>query len=381
MLPHQLVQHGGDLLAMLIHVGVQNLVANGPHQQAGMVPVPAHPAGHVTFHIVLEKPCIVIGGLGTLPHIEGLVHHQNAHFIAQIHHLPRRRIVGGAQRVHAHGQHGLQLTPRCLHMESRPQCAQVVVQAHAVQLNMLPVEEQALVGIIPQGLEAHVLPDGLLPQPGLQLIAIGRLAAPQQRCLHLHFRITAAGFGHQRTIRRIQVMHRLCLALAHDLCLHTHRPAFTFMGGGHIHAIQRHMLLFQHVQRHITVNARAGVPAAVGTLVADMHRHFVIAFMQMPRQLRIKGRVAIAMGANHLAIHQHIAVHVHAIEPQQPHLVQLVSCHLQRPAIPAIRILIQILMIADQKIVGKRDLLPRRLLRLCISATVGQLDKAPAIVE
>ena len=72
MLPHSLHQPAGDLLAVFIRMGVINLIADGPEQKAGMIPVPAHPASHILFTPFLKKSAVVKLCLRKLPHIESL---------------------------------------------------------------------------------------------------------------------------------------------------------------------------------------------------------------------------------------------------------------------------------------------------------------------
>ena len=72
VLPHRRHQPAGNLLPVLVRMGVINLVSDGPQKQTGVIPVPAHPAAHVPLTPFLKKPAVVILRLGALPHVEAL---------------------------------------------------------------------------------------------------------------------------------------------------------------------------------------------------------------------------------------------------------------------------------------------------------------------
>ena len=143
-----------------------------------MAPVPPHPGRHVLGIGVGEEAGVVIGGLGQLPHVVELVHHQQAQAVAQVQQLPGGRIVAGADGVHAHLLHQPQLPFRRLFVERRAQRAQIVVQAHAVQLDDLAVEEKALIRGEFRFPEAHGNRLGLLAQGQPQAVEHGHVRRP-----------------------------------------------------------------------------------------------------------------------------------------------------------------------------------------------------------
>ena len=51
-------------------MGIVNFVTDTPHDNGGMVSVPANPACHVLFCPFIEKSGVVVFGLGLHPHIE-----------------------------------------------------------------------------------------------------------------------------------------------------------------------------------------------------------------------------------------------------------------------------------------------------------------------
>ena len=108
-----------------------------------MVPIPAHPFPDILPPVLLKEPGVVKGGLAPFPHVIQLAVRKEAHAVAQLHHLPGRGIVAETDGVDAHLLHQLQLPFGRLRIESRPQGAQVVVQAYAMQLNAPAVQEKA----------------------------------------------------------------------------------------------------------------------------------------------------------------------------------------------------------------------------------------------
>ena len=58
----------------------------------------------------MEKSCIVIVGLVSLPHIKALGENEEAHFICQLHKLNSGHIVAGSYSVDAHNSELFQLS-------------------------------------------------------------------------------------------------------------------------------------------------------------------------------------------------------------------------------------------------------------------------------
>ena len=52
-------------------MGIVDLIADRPHEKAGVIPVSAHPAAHILLAPFIEKSGIVKLCLGSLPHVKG----------------------------------------------------------------------------------------------------------------------------------------------------------------------------------------------------------------------------------------------------------------------------------------------------------------------
>ncbi|MNE80133.1 hypothetical protein D3C80_1766760 [compost metagenome] len=81
---------------------VVDFIPDAPHEQARMIPVAQHPAFHVNIRPILEKSCVIVSGLGTLPHVERLRDDEKSHLVRQIHKLGSWHIMRRADGVDAH---------------------------------------------------------------------------------------------------------------------------------------------------------------------------------------------------------------------------------------------------------------------------------------
>ncbi len=148
-------------------VGIVYLIADAPQDDAGVVPVPAHhgpqvgimPGGEgLEIALVDGRIDIVPGGpfvLGVLPFVKGLVHHKEAHPVAQVVELRHVGVVAAADGVAAALPQGLQTPLPDLRLHGRPQGASVMVDADALQLGLRAVQEKAFVWMELYPADAH----------------------------------------------------------------------------------------------------------------------------------------------------------------------------------------------------------------------------------
>ena len=85
--------------------------------------------------------------LADLPLVERLVHHQEAHAVAEIHEFRRVGIVAGADGVAPHLTQNLQTALPDALRDGGADASSLMVQADAVQLDAFAVEQEALVGV------------------------------------------------------------------------------------------------------------------------------------------------------------------------------------------------------------------------------------------
>ena len=279
-----------------------------------------------------------MGGLLLAPHVKGLVHHDEAHAVAQVEQLGGGRVVRTADAVAAHLLQYLQLALDGTGVDRRAQAAQVVVHAHAVYLDVLPVEEEAFLRIKLEGADAEgcVVDVGHLPvgqHRGAHGVPVGVLQAPQ------------------RGIVEGKLLHGLCLGigtglegrgcgLGHDVALGIDQLGAELQGGGLTEGVVHrgahgeagmvlghlvgcdvgaplcHVYGLKLAQPHVAINAAAGVPARVG-LLGIVHPHGQHVFsspLDVGREVVAEGDVSVGTGAQLVAVEVDGAVHVHAVE-------------------------------------------------------------------
>ena len=170
----------------------QHLVAYRPHQDTGMVTVAQHQVGEVTLVPLVKEAGIVVLRLTATPHVETLVHDDEAHGVAHVEQLGSRRVMAGTNGIAAHGFQLRQLSVQGVLVKGSPQTAEVMVLADPVQLHVLAVEPETRLGIETEVAESRRRPH-LIHHPAayqqlrayLIYIGVGRRPEPQGRLRHL----------------------------------------------------------------------------------------------------------------------------------------------------------------------------------------------------
>ena len=126
----------GDLLSVGVCMGVRDLIADAPHDNSGVIAVPADPATDILLHPVLEKSGVIIWILRHLPHVKGFGQYQKSHLVRQLHHFHRRHVVRSPQGIDAHGTHEVEFAAHGFFVESRAQCSEVMMVAGTVQADL-----------------------------------------------------------------------------------------------------------------------------------------------------------------------------------------------------------------------------------------------------
>ena len=347
-----------------------------------MAPVPPHPFRNALPVGFGEKPGVVIGRFGHFPHVVQLVHHQEAHPVAQVQQLPGRGVVGCADGVDAHVLHDPELPFRRLLIKGRAQGPQVVMQAHAVELHGLAVQEKALFRVEPCLPETHVHFLRLLPQGEAQAVQGGGFHAPgghacrRQRDLggsavrcHASFRDHSAVRVKQRRVGRFS-------PFVHFRA-HMQQPSVPVPLGVHRKAAGQHVPPGQGKQMHVPVDPRPGIPAGIGALVPHVDGDFVVPRLKEARQVHQEGGVAVTVGADHLSVQKHVRIHVHAVKIQVYGALRHRLIRAQGIRVPSVPGGIQILRLADEPVVGQRHVPLCPPAEIAISAVQGQQAEPP----
>ena len=260
------------------------LVADGPHHHGGTVAVALHHVGDVFGGPLFEEGTIAVGRFRTeTPVIKGFNHQHHAQFIAQLHQLGSRHVVGGADGIGSHILQQLHLMAEGRTVDGSSQRTQVVVVADPLELGGYTVEEESQLGNILQFAHAET---GLVAihhlaaylHLGAGCIESGRIGTPQrgssdQKLLYMLLSVSyIGGFvgSYLLAVGRKDGgtnFDTLSLAGSGNLHLQPYRCLFgRDEGGGDVGSPNGDMHSIGNNQMDITVEAGTGIPAR-GTLI------------------------------------------------------------------------------------------------------------------
>ena len=316
-------------------VGVVDLVADAPQDHAGMVPVPQHHGGQVALvpfgevlgiaemlgrvHVVPLPPFV----FRALPFVKGFVHHQEPQLVAQIQQIGIGRIVGGADGVAACVLEFEQPALPHVLRHRRAEAPSVMVDAEALDFHGFSVQEEALVGVEPEGADTHG-----------NFFAVGRPTLGQR-------------FPHQCIQIRMVDIPQLCIGNGH-----VHAAGFLLGGNGsHFFSLRvqeterdplrtdgfigdaqasgcpvrgkrfdKYSMLgktdgFADRQRYMPVDAAAGIPTGIRhVIVFHPHGDHVFPCLHEGRNVEGKAGVAIGVVSQIITVDPDLRVLVHALE-------------------------------------------------------------------
>ena len=104
----------------------------------------AHEVHQVLFHPFVEELVVSVLYLGRSPFIERLCHKHHAHLVTGFYKLRGRHVVGCAYRIASHILEYPDLASDACLVGDSSQRAEVMVVAHALELDSFPVEEKSL---------------------------------------------------------------------------------------------------------------------------------------------------------------------------------------------------------------------------------------------
>ena len=341
---------------------VGNFIARAPHHHRGMIPVAEDHARDVPLPPFVEMDVVGVAllDLGHAPFVEGLVHDQESQLVAEVEELRGGRIVAGADGVAAHRAERFQAALPDPLGHGRAHATAVVMQADAVELHVLAVDQAALVGV-----ETH-LPDPqrrvvlvqdavLILERGSQAVQVGRIDGPEigignhepgleipltaGRDLTRFSKLGAVDdlpilVEEFRVHRVLAVVLAFILDLGHD-CDGGGVLGDLRCGDDDAPAIDMHLARDQ--QPRMPVDARARVPAGVGLEgVVDADGQHVRA-VELEVLGQIVGEADVAAGplAERVAVDPDLAVLVDAVELDGDLLALAGRGQAKRLAIPA----------------------------------------------
>ena len=407
-----------------------HLIAQRPEDHGGIVAVAAHRgfcrslcprhgaigAVRAVADLLGEIPGEIIGiaVFRIHPAVEQLLNDQQAQFVADINEILVSRIMAGADGIDAHILHFGQLAIHGVIAGNAAQRALIVVQAHAVELDIFPVEMEAAAveAEIAEAKRGVVAVRQLTAGVDLRMngVEIRRVGTPQRRtgdrraggnCFHRTRADGSRGLrraGRRSAIRRIDgVLNRHfrgSAAVVLHLHLHLHRAGtLGNVRRGDIGAVVGNVNGIRCDQGHITVNTAAGVPAAGGDGVDRFdcdHIFRCTVAGDKVGNVDCEGGVAIVIFANKRAIDVDIGVGVNAVKIQQQGLARIACRQDKALAVPAgaagqeagFRLAAGCKVLGNAEIVGQRYRLPPGIIEIHIHGTgvIAQIE-FPSIIE
>ena len=125
---------------------VGNLIADTPHDNAGIIAEMMNQIHQILLHPFVKNFVIAVGDLRRLPFVERLGHHHHPHLVAKLDELRRRHIVRCPDGIAAHVLQYPYLSPDSCLVHGSPQRSQVVVVADTPQFHRFSVQEKAFAG-------------------------------------------------------------------------------------------------------------------------------------------------------------------------------------------------------------------------------------------
>ena len=126
---------------------VAYLIANRPHDHAWVIAVAQNEILRFAFGVAFDElvdPTFHTGG-GSI-FVKQLVEDHEPHAVAKFQQLGCGRVVGGADRIHAHLLHDLKLPLHGAGKKRRAQGPLIMVQIHSLQLHPAAIEVKAVIG-------------------------------------------------------------------------------------------------------------------------------------------------------------------------------------------------------------------------------------------
>ena len=336
-----------------------------------MVPVALDERLQILRHVLL-KVLVFPAPRRSVPLVEALVPHDNAHLVAEVQHLRRRTVVARAQRVCAHLLHQRQLAAHRGLVERHSEQAEVRMEVHALELHAASVQVETVRRPVVREASrgdgeynrADSKPDPFaresLPpthKRNLGLVQIRSLNVPQRRIFNSQFKAPLrSGCSKMRPSRgrarspsaprrprrgRPTIERDLHLRTGGDISLklprHAHRGHFLgHLRRCHEDAVVGKMRRVAQLQHDFTVDARAGIPTRMVVKRRGTHGDdIVLAELHERRRVHAEARVAVVPAAGEMSVHIDLRRCHHAVEVEEHALASIRRVKRQRTTVPA----------------------------------------------
>ena len=246
-----------------------------------MVAVAAVFCAQIFLVPVLPEQAVVVLRLAMFPAIEGFVHDQNPHTIAEVKQLRSGHVMACPQSVHPHFLENLELALGGAKVESRSECSQILMVANPIEPHAFSIEKKSFVGNKFEAADSkrrlvaiYYLAIGFdgggsgvnvrrlkPPEPGLckHDRGFGEARLPRRKCCFLDWGngddfLTATNDGRDADCGG-------SVGLVFDICLDPDGSLLRrHLRRGDIRPPLRHVDRVHFQQPDVAVNARAGIP-------------------------------------------------------------------------------------------------------------------------
>src|ERR1019366_2527305 len=338
---------------------VADFVAGAPQYDARVIAVAVDEVLDVALVPLVEIVGVAVGGdltLADLPLVERLVHHQEAHAVAEVHEFGGVGIVAGADGIAAHLAQNFEAALPDALRDGGADASGLMVQADAVELDAFAVEQESLVGDEEGFADAgggvvlvhHAV---LVAERGVDFVEVGIGHTPEAGLRDAHLLHEFVFAGGRNLLGGFGGLDRLPVAIEQSdgqhaggggfaLVLH---PGLDLNDGGVFGDAGRsdegapvsHVELVGGQQPRVPVDAGARIPSAIGLAgVVHLNGDDVVARVEVRREIVREGDVAVGALAQILAVDPHFAVLIDAVEFDDDGAVLVGLGHAEAFAIP-----------------------------------------------
>lgn len=317
--------------------GVVDFISHTIENDTGVVPVAEDAVTEVVLGPFLEGKAVVVFVLPLGPAVEELIHHEEAHAVAEIEEIRSHRSVGRADGVDAEFAEGLEAAFPNSQRNGDSYGTAILMEADALELEVFPIEPETGVGLELRGADADGGADFIKHRftghdSGDEGMELGAFEAPELGLgdfeLLGEIAVLAGGEGGDgiRGGKRFAIGTEQDGAEGDlagffrsigDLGLDVHRGA----GGGgfrsgDMDAPRRDMDGMRHDETDVSIDARTGIPAGgglAGGVRLDGEEVFSTR-VELAGDVVTKAEVAAGPVAEQLPIEPDVAVFHHAVE-------------------------------------------------------------------
>ena len=122
----------------------ENLITDTPHDDTWMITVALDEIRQVFLMPFIKETGIIAIRFLAAPHVETLVHHEDAHRIAHVQEFWCRRIMTTSDSVHAHIAKDGKLTVHRILINGSTQATEIMMLTDTIYLEILAIEEETL---------------------------------------------------------------------------------------------------------------------------------------------------------------------------------------------------------------------------------------------